>query len=114
MKLPFMLTRRGLIAGAAALGLIMSGGTAYAQALKVAGIYTLPVDQQWISRIHIALSAAQDRGEIEYVFSENVANTDYERVMREFAEQGVGLIVGEVFALERTVPWPRTIRIRPF
>jgi basic membrane protein A and related proteins len=101
MKFPFLLTRRGLIAGAAALGMLLSGGAAYAQALKVAGIYTLPVDQQWISRIHLALVAARDRGEIEYVFSENVANNDYERVMREFAEQGVGMIVGEVFGLER-------------
>ena len=61
----------------------------------------MPVEQQWISRIHLALNAAKDRGEIEYVFSENVANTDYERVMREYAEQGVQLVVGEVFGLER-------------
>jgi basic membrane protein A and related proteins len=101
MKLPFMLTRRGLIAGAAALGLILSSGAAFAQTIKVAGIFTLPVEQQWISRIHLALVAAQDRGDIEYVYSENVANTDYERVMREFAEQGVDLIVGEIFGLER-------------
>ncbi len=101
MKLPFMLTRRGLIAGAAALGLILSSGAALAQTIKVAGIFTLPVEQQWISRIHLALVAAQERGDIEYVYSENVANTDYERVMREFAEQGVDLIVGEIFGLER-------------
>ena len=69
--------------------------------VKVAGIFTLPVDQQWISRIHIALDAAKERGDIEYVYSENVSNTDYERVMREYAESGVNLIVGEVFGLER-------------
>jgi basic membrane lipoprotein Med (substrate-binding protein (PBP1-ABC) superfamily) len=40
------------------------------------------------------------RGEIEYVFSENVANADYERVMRQYAEQGNTLIVGESFAVE--------------
>lgn len=34
------------------------------------------------------------------MFSENVSNTDYERVMREYAEAGVQLIVGEVFGLE--------------
>lgn len=74
---------------------------AAAEALKVAAIYTLPVEQQWISRIHKALNAAAERGEIEYTFSENVANTDYERVMREYAEAGQKLIVGEVFGLER-------------
>ena len=68
--------------------------------LKVAAIYTVPVEQQWVSRIHKALEAAKDRGEIEYVFSENVANADYERVMREYAEKGNTLIVGESFAVE--------------
>lgn len=95
------LTRRVVIAAAAGLGLMASVGTAAAEKLKVAAIYTLPVEQQWISRIHKALNAAADRGDIEYSFSENVANTDYERVMREYAEAGQQLIVGEVFGLER-------------
>lgn len=83
-----------------ATGLALLATAAMAEAIKVAVIYTLSVDQQWISRIQKALNTAQDRGDIEYVFSENVANTDYERIMREYAEQGVSLIVGEVFGLE--------------
>jgi basic membrane protein A and related proteins len=82
-------------------GLMMTSAAAMAEVVKVAGIFTLPVEQQWISRIHIALNAAEERGDIEYVYSENVSNTDYERVMREYAESGVDLIVGEVFGLER-------------
>ncbi len=101
MKLPNLISRRTVIAGATMLGLALSSASAMAQAVKVAGIFTLPVEQQWISRIHIALNAAQERGDIEYVYSENVSNTDYERVMREYAESGVDLIVGEVFGLER-------------
>lgn len=68
--------------------------------LKVAGIYTVPVEQQWVSRIHIAALAAQDRGDITYTFSENTANTDYSRVMREYAEAGHDLIIGEIFGVE--------------
>jgi basic membrane lipoprotein Med (substrate-binding protein (PBP1-ABC) superfamily) len=68
--------------------------------LKVAAIYTVPVEQQWVSRIDRALKAAVARGEIDYVFSENVANADYERVMRQYAEGGHQLIVGEAFAVE--------------
>ena len=60
----------------------------------------MPVEQQWVSRIDKALKAAVARGEIEYVFSEKVANADYERVMREYAEKGNTLIVGESFAVE--------------
>ncbi len=69
--------------------------------LKVAGVYTVPLEQQWVSRIHKALKAAEQQGEIEYVASESVTNTDYERVMRQYAEAGKQLIVGECFAVEQ-------------
>lgn len=71
-----------------------------AEKIKTAAIYTVPVEQQWVSRIHKAATAAQERGDIEYTFSEKVANTDYERVMREYCEAGHQLIVGEVFGVE--------------
>ena len=93
-------TRRHLLALAMALA-AASPGLALAQAkLKVAAIYTVPFEQQWVSRIHKALKAAEARGEIEYKASENVANADYERVMREYATGGNQLIVGESFAVE--------------
>lgn len=69
--------------------------------VSVAAIYTVPIEQQWVSRIHLALTKAQERGDIDYTYSENVANTDYERVMREYAEQGADLIIGEAFGVER-------------
>ena len=88
-------------AAAAIAALPFQPASAKDKPLKVAAIYTVPVEQQWVSRIHKALTAAQDRGDVTYVFSENTANTDYERVMREYAEQGMDLIVGEAFAVER-------------
>ena len=94
-------TRRQLLAVALAAACLTAAAPAWAQAkLKVAAIYTVPVEQQWVSRIDKALKAAVARGEIEYVFSENVANADYERVMREYAEKGNTFIVGESFAVE--------------
>jgi basic membrane protein A len=72
-----------------------------ADKVKVAAVYTVPVEQQWVSRIHQALKARNLAGEITYNWSENVANTDYERVMREYAEAGNDLIVGEVFGVEK-------------
>ena len=101
----FITTRRRLLqagaAGASFLAMPALVGRASAQEkLKVAAIYTVPVEQQWVSRIHIAANAAVERGEIEYVFSENTSNSDYERVMREYSEAGHDLIVGEIFAVE--------------
>jgi basic membrane protein A len=98
------ITRRfvlGLAATGLALGLAGPAAAQKERPIKVAAIYTVPVEQQWVSRIHKALNAAQDRGDITYVYSENVANTDYERVMREYAEQGNDLIFGEVFGVEQ-------------
>ncbi len=98
------ITRRAVITICAAALSLATGGAALAakdKPIKVAAIYTVPVEQQWVSRINKALKAAEGRGDITYTFSENVANTDYERVMREYAEQGMDLIVGEAFAVER-------------
>ena len=95
-------TRRcALGAGLALAGLIAGKSAAWAAPVDVAAIYTVPVEQQWVSRIHKALKAAEARGEVTYAWSENVANTDYERVMRDYAEGGKKLIVGEVFGVER-------------
>ena len=68
-------TRRVVLATAVAFSTLFSAGVAAAEAIKVAAIYTLPVEQQWISRIHKALNAAARAGRDRLsLFSENVAN----------------------------------------
>src|SRR5882762_1473858 len=88
--------------GAGLAGLMGAGRAAFAQAkakpIKVASIYTVPVEQQWVSRLNKALNAAKDRGDVTYKWSESVANNDYERIMRQYSEEGSDLIVGEMFA----------------
>jgi basic membrane lipoprotein Med (substrate-binding protein (PBP1-ABC) superfamily) len=99
------ISRRALLRlGAGAAG-ALTAGAGLAQApkkmIKVASIYTVPVEQQWVSRIHKALNAAKERGEVTYKWSENVANNDYERIMRQYAEEGNDLVIGEIFGVER-------------
>ena len=72
------LSRRALLAGAISTGIVLSAGVALAEGIKVAAIYTLPVEQQWISRIHKALNAAKDRGEINY--HDLLADTDVAKI----------------------------------
>ncbi len=83
--------------GATAFGL----RPAIADTIKVAGIYTQPIQQKWDARLHLGLKAAEAKGDIEYVFSEKVSNTDYIRVLREYCESGVKLIVGEAFGISK-------------
>lgn len=91
--------------GAALLGaaLLVAGtvSPSAAEKIKVAGIYTQPIQQKWDARLHQALEQAAKAGEIEYVFAEKVANTDYVRVLREYADGGAKLIVGEAFGISR-------------
>ena len=58
------LTRRGVMSSAAALaatGLIARPSRLRAaDPVRMAGIYTVPVEQQWVGRIHKAALAAQD------------------------------------------------------
>ena len=63
---------------------------------KVAAIYTVPVEQQWVSPHPPGAQRGQGTAADRYVFSEKVANADYERVMREYAEKGNRSSSGEV------------------
>jgi basic membrane protein A and related proteins len=101
-NMTFTVSRRGLLlGGAAAVAAANLPRAALAQEpIRMAGIYTVPVEQQWVSRIHIAAEAAKAAGAVDYTYTENVANTDYPRVMREYCEAGIKLIVGEIFGAE--------------
>ena len=83
------------------LVVFLSVGPVLAEKIKVAGIYTQPIQQKWDAVLHKALVKAKEAGEIDYVYSEKVSNTDYVRVLREYAESGVKLIVGEAFGISR-------------
>ena len=61
-----VINRRSAVA-LAITATVLAPTLALAQAkTKVAAIYSVPFEQQWVSRIHKALKAAEARGEIEY------------------------------------------------
>lgn len=95
------LGRRAVLALAAG-GVVaaLSVASASAEKFKAAAVYVAPVEQQWNSRLHKALRAAEERGDIEYVYSESVSMTDQERVLREYADGGAKLIVSDSFSSE--------------
>lgn len=96
--------RLSIIVSLLFLGAALFVASAFAaEKIKVAGIYTQPIQQKWDACLHKALQKAADAGAIEYVYSEKVSNTDYIRVLREYSEKGVNLIVGEAFGISRDV-----------
>nr|MDX8321230.1 BMP family protein [Agrobacterium sp. rho-8.1] len=97
-----MISRRTVLASGLALGASSFIPAARAATIvKVAGIHGSPVENAWNSVLHRALQDAAKEGVIEYVFSEGVSGTDYPRAMREYAEQGAKLIIGETFPVEK-------------
>lgn len=101
MKKECLTKLAGAILTVAAVILLAFPAPSLANKIKVAGVYTQPIQQKWDGVLHKALVAASEAGEVEYVYSEKVSNTDYIRVLREYAEGGVNLIVGEAFGISR-------------
>ena len=96
------LPRRQFISGVAGTALAFGALPAFGSSkIKVAGIYTQPIQQKWDARLHLALDAAAKRGDIDYSFSEKVSNTEYVRVLREYCDKGVQLVVGEAFGISK-------------
>ena len=96
-----LLLQSGLILGASASTMPFARKALAAAPVKVAGVHGSPVENAWNSVLHRALLDAAAEGAIEYTFSEGVSATDYPRAMREYAEAGNQLIIGETFPVER-------------
>ena len=102
MTVDINVSRRLVLASGVVLGASTLIPRAFAvEPIKVAGIHGSPVENAWNSVLHKALQDAAAEGKIEYAFSEGVAGTDYPRVMSEYAEQGVKLVIGETFPVEK-------------
>ena len=65
---------------------------------KIAAIFQTAIEEPWDGVIHRAcLKAQKEMGNIEYEFTEKVGAADFEKVLREYAERGFDLIVGDAF-----------------
>ncbi len=97
------LTRRKLLTVAVgALALALAGASAQAQdKLKVAAVFETPIEEPWVNQIHVALLKAEKELGIEYEWSESVKSADFARVMRDDAEKGTQLIMGDAFGAEQ-------------
>ena len=68
------------------------------KAFRIAAIFQTAIEEPWDGVIHQAcLKAKKDLGNIEYEFTEKIAAADFEKVLREYAERGFDLIVGDAF-----------------
>jgi basic membrane lipoprotein Med (substrate-binding protein (PBP1-ABC) superfamily) len=69
--------------------------------LKVAAIFATPIEEPWDNQVHVALQKAAKELDLDYKWSEKVQTADFSRVMREYAQGGYQLVLGDAFAAER-------------
>lgn len=70
----------------------------YAKTFKIAAIFQTAIEEPWDGAIHQAcLKAKKQMKGIHYEFTEKVGAADFEKVLREYAERGFDLIVGDAF-----------------
>ena len=87
------------VAGILAIG-ALSGAAGAQEKMKVAAIFSTPIEEPWVNQIHEAMLKAQEELGVEYSWAESVASADYARVLREFARDGNKFITGDAFAAE--------------
>ena len=69
-----------------------------AKPFKIAAIFQTAIEEPWDGVIHQAcLKVQKEMENIEYEFTEKIAAADFEKVLREYAERGFDLIVGDAF-----------------
>ncbi len=98
------LNRRSALLFALAVAVMFGapfGQATAAEKLKIAAVFETPIEEPWVNQIHVALLKARDELGVEYVWSESVKSADFARVMRDYAEGGYGLIMGDSFGAER-------------
>ena len=64
---------------------------------KMAAIFQTSIEEPWDGAIHQACQKVADEMNITYEFAEGVQAADFEKVLREYAERGFDLIVGDAF-----------------
>src|SRR5689334_24210637 len=97
------ISRRNLLnlgaAGAVAAALPLRGAAA-ATKVKITGVFGTPIEEPWVSQIHVALLKAKSELGVDYHWSENVKASDFGRVLREAAAKGSALVMGDAFTDE--------------
>ena len=80
------------------LSLSLAGVAGAEKPFKIAAIFQTAIEEPWDGVIHQAcLKAQKEMGNVEYEFTEKIAAADFEKVVREYAERGFDLIVGDAF-----------------
>ncbi|MEZ5812865.1 MAG: BMP family protein [Rhizobiaceae bacterium] len=87
--------------GTLAFGLPFAGTAAAAQNIRIRGLFETPLEEPFVTQLHLAMQRIAEEGQHDYKFSESVKAADFSRVLRQWCSEGVELIVGDAYGTEQ-------------
>lgn len=74
---------------------------ARAEGLRMRGIFETPMEEPFVTQLHLGMTKVAGEMGIDYQHSESVKAADYSRVLRQWCDEGVELIVGDAYGTEQ-------------
>jgi basic membrane protein A and related proteins len=92
-----------IVLGSAGAVIARSPGRLLAQSqqMRLRGLFETPMEEPFVTQLHLAMMRAAKEGNLDYKYSESVKAGDFSRVLREWCEEGVELIVGDAYGTEQ-------------
>ncbi|MBX3598920.1 MAG: BMP family protein [Rhizobiaceae bacterium] len=100
-----MLNRREILALAAMGASIAAFGTKSARAQtsapRIRAIFETPMEEPFVTQLHLAMTRIAGEKGLDYKYSESVKAADFSRVLRQWCEEEIELIVGDAYGTEQ-------------
>lgn len=87
-----------LAAGATTLPFPM---TARAEGMRMRGIFETPMEEPFVTQLHLAMTKVAGEMGLDYQHSESVKAADFSRVLRQWCDEGIELVVGDAYGTEQ-------------
>lgn len=75
--------------------------TARAEGLRMRGIFETPMEEPFVTQLHLAMTKVAGEMGIDYQHSESVKAADFSRVLRQWCDEGIELVVGDAYGTEQ-------------
>ena len=99
------MNRRSMMVVLGSAGALAAAGNrrvlAQAKPMRIRGLFETPMEEPFVTQLHLAMTRAAKEDALDYKYSELVKAGDFSRVLREWCEDGVELIVGDAYGTEQ-------------
>lgn len=68
---------------------------------RIRAIFETPMEEPFVTQLHLAMSRMAKENGLDYKYSESVKAADFSRVLRQWCEEGIELIVGDAYGTEQ-------------